>query len=146
MHYNWVLVLHLFAAIAFVGTVFVEVVLIEGLHKQLSKPQMTMLESALANRSVRVMPWVIGLLFGTGLTLAWSYRDALAQPLASSFSILLVCKITLALSVLTHIATAMWWRLHGRLNGQRSRRLHYNVFAHVVVIVFLAKAMFFVSW
>ena len=55
-------------------------------------------------------------------------------------------KIALALSVLAHFATAMWWRRRGMLNGRRSQRLHLSVFCHVLVIVLLAKAMFYWHW
>ena len=34
----------------------------------------------------------------------------------------------------------------GRLNGRNSRRIHISVFCHVVLIVLLAKAMFYLHW
>ena len=74
------------------------------------------------------------------------HRAALAQPLTSSFGLLLMLKITLSLSVFGHFATAMFWRRRGVLGGPRSRRLHLSVFCHVLAIVLLAKAMFYVQW
>jgi hypothetical protein len=78
--------------------------------------------------------------------MAWQHRAALAQPLASSFGLLLTLKIALALSVFGHFATAMVWRRRGVLGGRRSRRLHLSVFCHVLAIVLLAKAMFYLQW
>jgi hypothetical protein len=104
---------------------------------------MRALEGAIGYRAVRIMPLVLLVLFGTGLAMAWQHRAALAAPMASHFGLLLSLKIALAFLVLGHFFTAMLWRRTGRLNGQRSRRLHYSVFAHVLLIVILAKAMYF---
>ena len=143
MNYGWLLILHLLAAIAFAGTVFFEVVMLDGVRKHLPAPMMRKLETAIGNRAVRVMPWVLLTLYGAGLALAWQHRDALAQPLASHFGLLLGLKILLAISVFGHFATAMVWRRRGVLNGRRSRRLHLSVFCHVLAIIVLAKAMFY---
>ncbi len=143
MSYGLLLALHLLAAIAFAGTVFFEVVMLEGVRRHLPPETMRAVERAIGNRAVRVMPWVLLTLYAAGIALAWQHRAALAQPLASGFGLLLALKIVLALSVFGHFATAMVWRRRGRLNGLRSRRLHLSVFGHVLAIVLLAKAMFY---
>ena len=143
MSYGLQLALHLLAAIAFAGTVFFEVVMLEGVRRHLPPETMRAVERAIGNRAVRVMPWVLLTLYAAGIALAWQHRAALAQPLASGFGLLLALKIVLALSVFGHFATAMVWRRRGRLNGLRSRRLHLSVFGHVLAIVLLAKAMFY---
>lgn len=144
MSYGVLQTLHLLAAIAFAGTVFFEVVMLERVRRHLPRDTMREVERAIGHRAVRVMPWVLLVLFATGFTLAWQYRPVLAQPLQSHLGLLLSIKILLALSVLGHFATAMLWRRQGRLDGRRSRRLHLSVFCHVLLIVVLAKAMFFV--
>lgn len=142
-HYGLLQTLHLFAAIAFAGTVFFEVIMLEGVRRHVPPEAMRALERAIGNRAVRIMPFVLLTLYAAGLGMAWQHRAALAAPLSSHFALLLGVKILLALSVLGHFFTAMFWRKQGRLNGLRSRRLHYSVFAHVCLIVFLAKAMFY---
>ena len=146
MSYGVLLILHLLAAIAFVGTVFFEVVMLEGVRKHLSQESMRAVERAIGNQATAVMPWVLLTLYAAGIGLAWQHRAALAQPLASSFGLLLMLKIALALSVLGHFATAMVWRRRGGLSGRRSRRLHMSVFCHVLAIVLLAKGMFYMQW
>lgn len=146
MNYGLLLALHLLAAIAFVGTVFFEVVMLEGIRRHLPKETMREIEHAVGNRATAVMPWVLLTLYAAGIGLAWQHRAALVQPLASSFGLLLALKIALALSVFGHFATAMVWRRRGVLGGHRSRRLHLSVFCHVLAIVLLAKAMFHLSW
>src|SRR5690606_24149014 len=103
-------------------------------------------ESAIGVRARRVVPWVLLALYGAGLGMAWQYRTALAQPLASSFGLLLSLKIALAVSVFGHFVTAMVLQRRGRLNGRNSRRIHLSVFTHVVLILILAKAMFYLHW
>ena len=68
------------------------------------------------------------------------------MPLASSFGVLLAIKIILALSVFGHFLLAMVLRRHGRLVSNVFRNIHLSVFGHVVGIVVLAKAMFFLQW
>ncbi len=144
--YGLLLMLHLLAAVAFAGTVFFEVVMLGGVRRHLPQATMREVERAVGNRAVAVMPWVLLTLYATGIGMAWQHRAVLEQPLASSFGLLLALKIALALSVFGHFVTAMAWRRHGLLNGRRSHRLHLSVFGHVLAIVLLAKAMFYVTW
>ena len=143
LHYGLVLTLHLLAAIAFAGTVFFEVIMLEGVRRHLPAETMRAVEQAIGHRAVRIMPFVLLLLYGAGITLAWQYRAALAAPLSNHFAALLSLKIVLAISVFGHFLTVMVWRRKGRLNERRSRRLHYSVFVHVILIVLLAKGMFY---
>ncbi len=144
--YSVLLLLHLFAAIAFAGTVFFEVVMLEGVRRHLPREVVAQVERAVGGRAVRIMPWVLLVLYGAGIGMALSYRELLAQPLASSFGLLLGLKILLAASVLLHFATAMAWRRRGVLTGRRARRLHASIFAHLLLIIVLAKAMFHLAW
>lgn len=139
-------VLHLLAAIAFAGTVFFEVVILEGARRHVPRESLRETERALGNRAARVMPWVLALLYAAGIGLGWQHRAALAAPFATPFGLLLAIKILLALSVFGHFAAAMIWRRRGLLAGRRSRRLHWSVFCHVLAIVLLAKGMYYVRW
>ena len=143
MSYGLLITVHLLAAMAFAGTVFFEVVLLGGVHGKVAAQHMRPVEQALGTRATAVMPWVLLALYSAGAGLAWQHRALLAHPLASSMGLLMAIKIALALSVLLHFFTAMWWRRKGQLNGRRSHRLHLSVFCHVLVIVLLAKAMFY---
>ncbi|MCD0503033.1 CopD family copper resistance protein [Bordetella petrii] len=146
MSYPLLLTLHLLAAVAFAGTVFFEVVMLEGVRRHVPRDAMRVLETAIGARARRLMPWVFLALYGAGLGMAWQHRGALAQPLASSFGLLLGLKILLAISVFGHFLAAMALHRRGRLNTLRSRRIHISVFCHVVLILLLAKAMFYLHW
>ncbi|KLJ01157.1 membrane protein [Luteimonas sp. FCS-9] len=145
-HYALLHVLHLFAAIVFVGTVFFEVLILEGVRRHVPRNAMHQIEVAIGARARRLMPWVLLALYGSGLGMAWRYRALLAHPLASSFGTLLTIKIVLALSVFAHFLFAMRLRSRGRLVSSTSKRLHLSVFAHMVGIVLLAKLMFHLGW
>lgn len=146
MSYPILLVLHLFAALIFVGTVFFEVLILENVRHHVPREAMREVERGIGNRAKALMPWVLLVLYGAGIGMAWQHRAALEQPLASSFGLLLSIKILLAISVFGHFVAAMRWRRRGELNGRRSRLLHLSVFVHMVAIVLLAKGMLYLHW
>jgi len=144
--YSILLILHLYAAIMFVGTVFFEVLILEGIREPLGKDAMREVERAIGRRARRIMPWVILVLFGAGIGMAWQWRGALSHPFASSFATLLWIKIILATSVFGHFLTAMILGGKGLLRSRHVQIIHMSVFVHVVLIVFLAKAIWYLNW
>ncbi|MGE7958290.1 hypothetical protein ACQKQA_17195 [Pseudomonas sp. NPDC089530] len=147
MLYPLLLTLHLFAALVFIGTVFFEVLFLEHIRPQLPAKLMVLLEQGIARRARQLMPWVLLVLFGAGLGMVWlRYLPLLAAPLASSFGTLLLAKILLAASVLGHFLVAMVLFRTGRMNARYSHFIHASLFGHMVLIVLLAKGMFYLSW
>src|SRR5690606_742458 len=143
MSYSVLVPLHLFAALMFVGTVFFEVLILESVRKHVPRDMMRTLEIAIGTRARSLMPWVLLVLYSAGIGMAWHHRAALAQPLASSFSLLLTIKIVLAVSVFGHFLAAMTLRRKGKLRSRHFKYIHLSVFCHMVGIVLLAKAMFY---
>ncbi|AKA24055.1 membrane protein [Pseudomonas chlororaphis] len=147
MLYPLLLTLHLFAALVFIGTVFFEVLFLQHIRQQLPARLRVLLEQGIARRARRLMPWVLLVLFGAGLGMLWlRYLPLLAVPLASSFGTLLLLKILLAASVLGHFLVAMLLFRSGRMNARYSHAIHASLFGHMVLIVLLAKGMFYLSW
>jgi hypothetical protein len=60
--------------------------------------------------------------------------------------VLLSIKIALALSVLVHFISAMRAAADGCMTSDRFRITHISVFIHMVLIVILAKSMFYFTW
>ncbi len=141
--YFFLLLLHLFAALLFVGTVLFELTVLRPVFRNLPENQERTIEKAIGQRIVRVLPAALVVLYLAGIGLAWHHRAALAHPFSSTFATLLWLKIVLAISVLGHVVVAMRWRRRNLLHGTRSRRLHYSVYVHMLLIVVLAKAMFY---
>jgi len=146
MSYFALVTLHLFAVVIFAGTVFFEVLILEGIRKPVGREAMRSVEIAIGQRARRIMPFVIAVLYAAGIGLAWQYREALAHPFDSSFATLLSIKIILAISVLVHFVTAVTLSARGKLKSRHFRFIHASVFCHVTLIIILAKAMFYVTW
>ncbi|WP_053213772.1 CopD family copper resistance protein [Pseudomonas sp. Q12-87] len=147
MIYPLFLTLHLFAALAFIGTVFFEVLFLESIRKQLPAKVMVLLEQGISRRARQLMPWILLALFGAGGGMVWlRYWPALMSPLQSSFGLLLSLKIVLAGSVLGHFLWAMWLFKSARMNARYVHIIHTSVFLHMVAIVLLAKGMFYITW
>lgn len=143
MNYVVLITLHLFAAFIFVGTVFFEVLMLEGVRKHVPREAMRQVEGAIGRRARRIMPWTLLVLYGAGIGMAWHYRAVLAHPLDSTFAMLLTIKIVLALSVLGHFITAMILGGKGLLKTRYVQRIHISVFTHMVGIILLAKTMLY---
>ncbi|WP_223545136.1 CopD family copper resistance protein [Pseudomonas sp. A-B-19] len=141
--YPFLLVTHLLAAIAFIGTLFFEVVIWHRARQPLTDIAQATADQAIALRSRKVLHGVVLLLYGAGIGLAWQYRGALSQPLASSFGTLLSLKIILAMSIIGHYLLLAYWLIHGRLTATRASWIRRSILGHMVLIVILAKAMFY---
>ena len=138
---------HLFCAVSFVGGVFFEMLVLSAIHgKQVSHEARKEVEQAISRRAVRVMPWIIIGLFTSGLVMAHRYAAAFSNPLASSFSMQLSLKVLLAFSVLLHFVVAVSKMRRGTLTVAWSKYIHRAVFCHVLLIVLLAKTMFYFAW
>lgn len=146
MSYPILLILHLLAAFVFIGTVFFEILFLSNIRHRLPKETMRLVEKEVGVRTRQIIPWILLILFGAGLSMAYFHRAALAQPFVNPFGTLLGLKILLALSVLSHFFTVMFLRKTSRLTGKLSHRLHISVFCHVILIVILAKSMFYIHW
>lgn len=144
--YGLVHLVHLLCGIGFIGVVFFELVILEGMRKPLGPARMAEVELALINRAKRIMPWVVGTLFLSGIVLAVFHRGALAQTFTSSFGTLLTLKIVLATSVLCHFVYALKTAVDGCMNSRKFKYLHVSVATHMLLIVFLAKGMFYIHW
>ncbi|MEE2729895.1 MAG: hypothetical protein VYA55_03685 [Pseudomonadota bacterium] len=145
-HYAVIHIVHLFCAIAFIGVVFFEVFILEGIRHHIGATLMPQVEQGIIGRAKRVMPWFVGTLFLSGIALAWFHYSNLGSPFDSSLGILLGVKILLALSVLAHFVNAMMAAQSGCMDSSRFQITHLSVFIHMVLIVILAKVMFYVHW
>lgn len=143
MYYPYILVIHLLAAIAFIGTLFFEVFIWHTARQQVSEAAQGAADQAISSRSRKVLHGVVLVLYGAGIGLAWYHRGALSQPLASSFATLLSLKIILALSIIGHYLLLAYLLKRQRLTQSRARWIRCSILGHMLLIVILAKAMFY---
>ena len=99
MSYSLLHVIHLLAAIFFIGTLFVEVAVLSRVRQQIEPELMQKVDKAVGALLRVVLHWVVLFVYGAGIGLAWFHRQALADPFASSFATLLSLKILLAVGV-----------------------------------------------
>jgi len=86
MHHLTLLLVHLFTAIFFAGTVFFEVLMLEGIRRHVPHEAMRAAETAVGKRARRSMPVVLLALYGAGAAMAWQYRAVLARAQGKNFS------------------------------------------------------------
>lgn len=146
MSYSLIHLVHLLCAIAFIGVVFFEVFILEGARDKLGPGVMPLVEQGIIARAKRVMPWFVATLVLSGIALAWFHYSVLPSPFSTSLGVLLGIKILLAISVLVHFINAMMAAQSGCMDSSRFHRTHLSVLVHMVLIVVLAKAMFFIHW
>ena len=76
-----------------------------------------------------------------------SYLNSMSwQPFDSSFGTLLIIKIILALSVLVHFITAITHSICDNMISRRFKYTHLSVFIHMLLIIVLAKGMFYFNF
>lgn len=134
--------LHLLMAIAFIGTLFFQVFILVPVARQLPAQMRGQLSVLLGQQARRVIHWVALLLYAAGVALVWPYRQALADPLASSFSLLLSLKLLLAVLIIGHYVAMIVLRSQQRITERGLRLLNISLLAHAVALVVCAKAMF----
>lgn len=146
MSYSLLHVIHLLAAIFFIGTLFVEVMVLSRVRQQIEPALMQRVDKAVGARLRVVLHWVVLFVYGAGIGLAWYHRQALADPFASSFATLLALKILLAIGVFFTFGMVAMLLRSGRMTPARYRRIHWAIFAQMIGIVLLAKGMFYLHW
>lgn len=143
--YPYAHIIHLFCAIAFVGGVIFEALILSAIHsKDVSREARKEAESVIGRRAVRVMPWIVLGVFTSGLVMAHRYAELLRQPFASAFAIQLFCKIILAFGILCHFIVAVYKIRTQTLTLAWSKYIHRAVLTQMLLIVLLAKTMFYV--
>lgn len=142
-----ILILHLLCATLFIGVVAFEVLILEGIRPMLSAETMAQVEKGIHTRGRKIMPPVVITLFITGAMMGISYLNSMSwQPFDSSFGTLLIIKIILALSVLVHFITAITHSICDNMISRRFKYTHLSVFIHMLLIIVLAKGMFYFNF
>lgn len=144
--YHIAVIIHLLCAISFGGVVFFEVLLLEGVRKRVGDEFIAKFEHALVGRARKVMPFVVGLLFLSGGYMGYVHLAPIGFDWSIPFVVLISIKIALALSVLVHFVTALTLEYQGKMSPGRFQFIHFSVATHIVIIVILAKAMFYITW
>lgn len=142
MLYLLLKILHILMAIAFVGSLFFQVLILSPAVQVLEQPQRQHFMLILGQQARKVIHWVVLFLYASGVGLVWPYRHLLLNPLASTFSLLLTIKLCLALLIVLHYAGLILLRRRQLLTERGMFRLNCSLMLHGVALVSCAKAMF----
>lgn len=142
MTYLLVKTLHLLAAMAFVGTLFFQVLILAPAGRRLDASVRGPMSQALGQQARRVIHVIAIVLYGAGLTLAWRYRGVLADPFASHFATLLSLKILLAVLIIGHYAALIFLRRGQHIGEGGMHLINVSLLVHAVLLVICAKSMF----
>lgn len=144
--YPFAHIVHLLCAIAFVGGVIFEALVLSALHgSAVSRETRREAHAAISRRAVKVMPWIVFFLFASGLLMLHRYAPLLRTPLASAFALQLTLKLVLACSILGHFIVAVYKMRRQSLTAAWSKYIHRAVLLHMLLIVLLAKSMFYLA-
>lgn len=142
-YYGIFLTLHLLCAITFVGAVFFEVLVIEPLEKRLPPGMAELLSVEIPRHVRRFMPVVVAILFLTGGAMFWVRFSSQPDFFHTRFGVLLAIKVAFAFAVLGVFVTAIRASFKGTMDLCRFRYTHRVVAGLMLVIVLLAKGMFY---
>ncbi|WP_274570918.1 CopD family copper resistance protein [Neisseria leonii] len=140
--YPYAHILHLFCAIAFVGGVIFEALILSALHG-ISRDARREAHAAISRRAVKVMPFIVLVLFVSGLLMLHRYGSILSNPFASAFGLQLSLKLLLAAGILCHFVIAVYKMRTQTLTAAWSKYIHTAVLIQMLLIVLLAKSMFY---
>ena len=141
MTYLTIKTLHLLAAIAFIGTLFFQVLILAPLRAAWPGSTGGDRSGAGPAGASRHPLRCAGALRCRSYP-AWPYRTLLANPLSSTFTILLSLKILLAFLIIGHYVALIFLR-RGRHIGERGMHwLNVSLLVHAVLLVVCAKSMF----
>lgn len=139
-------IVHLFCAIAFVGGVIFEALVLSVLHgSAVSREARREVHTAISRRAVKVMPWIVFFLFVSGFLMLHRYTPLLHAPFSSAFTLQLTLKLVLAVSILGHFLIAVCKMHRQSLTTAWSKYIHRAVLLHMLLIVLLAKSMFYLA-
>lgn len=127
--YPYILITHLFCAILFIGYLFVDVFILGTMKKKNSNFD----KSLFSATGVRIMPFVVLLLFLSG--------GALASFHFKPLNLLFVVKMILAFGILLLVVFSLFYHFILKKKNPLGAFIHPFVFVLCIVIVMLAKLM-----
>ncbi len=143
--YPYAHIIHLLLAIAFLGYVFSDVIIIDPLKKRLNKESQQEANKFLAPRSFKIFPPILLVIVLSGGMMLSSYINSSAGVFQTPMQKLLMVKVALALIIVAGVL----YNLYSKFANKPKHPFMQNHFHKLVLvlgffIVVLAKYMFVV--
>lgn len=136
-YYSIFLIIHLFCAIAFVGYLFFDVVILNIAKKNIQNFEN--FHDKISKITTKIMPPIILILFISGGAMAGKYFTA---PLDSSLQFFLLAKILLAFCIFALVVFSLSFYYIVKKPNPIGKFIHPIVFTLCIIIVLFAKLMF----
>ncbi|WP_104729264.1 copper resistance protein CopD [Helicobacter felis] len=140
--YPYVLMLHLFCAIVFIGYLFFDVVILSRAKKHFPHDLANRIEEAIGSHAIKIMPICVLLLLLTGGMMLSNYVGGEKGWLETPFQKFLLLKVTLACVIFALVIFSLLCKFFKRANPL-APIIHPLVLALGVGIVICAKWMWF---
>lgn len=124
--YPYILIIHLFCAIFFIGFLFTDIFLLKHLNKN----------NFNIDNAIKIMPPIVLILFLSGLYLAHFHLN--------SSNWIFICKLFFALCIFILIIFSLFYKIILKKQNPLHVYIHPIVFIFTIIIVICAKLMFYV--
>lgn len=136
-YYSIFLIIHLFCAIAFVGYLFFDVVILNIAKRKINNFES--FQNSISKVVTKIMPFIVLMLFISGGAMAGKY---FTSPIDSIFQLLLLVKIILAFCIFALVVFSLSFYYIVKKPNPIGKFIHPIVFTLCIIIVLLAKLMF----
>ncbi|EAI3904882.1 hypothetical protein YZ18_00430 [Campylobacter lari] len=121
--YPYILIIHLFCAIFFIGFLFTDVFLLRKLNLDIKN-------------TIKIMPPIVLILFLSGLYLAHFHLNSLNW--------IFICKIFFAFCIFILILFSLFYKIILKKQNPFHAYIHPIVFIFTIIIAICAKLMFYI--
>jgi len=142
--YSLAVVIHLFAAIFFLGFVFSDVVILPVLHKDFDKNTVMEIKNSISSRARKIFPITVLILILSGGFMFSKYINSSIGFTGSSLQVLLLIKFLLASIIVLGIIYSLSCKVLKKQPHNVMQKFHTYVLILGIIIIILAKLMFIV--
>lgn len=144
LSYNLALILHLLCAIAFIGFVFADVIILPVMQKVLKEEDLQKVKQVISNRARKIFPLSLLLLVLTGGFMFSKYINSNVGFFETQMQELLWVKFALAMLIVSGVVYSLSCKVLKKQPASIMVHFHKFVLVLGLIIVILAKVMFFV--
>ena len=140
--YNIVVIVHLFAAIFFIGFVFTDVVVLPVLNKDFDAPTVQKIKETISGRARAIFPATVLILILSGGYMFSKHINSTIGFTGSPLQLLLILKFLIAMVIVAGIVYSLGCKLFKKQPKPIMKKFHTYVLIMGIIIVVLAKLMF----
>lgn len=142
MSYSIVQLIHLFAAIMFLGYIFTDVVILPALKRKLGNDEYIKIKQIIGKRAVKIFPITLLIIILSGGYMFSKYVNSVDGFFDTSLQKLLFIKLVLALVIVLGVVYSLSCKFLKKTPFAFMKNFHHYALFLGILIVILAKIMF----